>query len=152
LRGRHFAFTDPMSNTGRLAPTHMLAQMNETSETFFGNTTYTYSHDKSIEAVARKVVDGAAVDSLVWDYMNPKNPVFTSRTKIIKKSEPYGIPPVVVSPFLDPDLEGRLQSLFLHMHEDEPGKEILSKIMVDKFVEVDDRIYDSVRMMKKAGK
>ncbi len=35
LRGKRFAFTDPLSNTGKLAPTYMLAKMNETPEKFF---------------------------------------------------------------------------------------------------------------------
>jgi pimeloyl-ACP methyl ester carboxylesterase len=30
LRGKSFAFTDPLSNTGKLVPTYMLARMNET--------------------------------------------------------------------------------------------------------------------------
>lgn len=69
----------------------------EISEAFFEKTIYTYSHDNSILAVARNLVDGAAVDSLIWEYYHHKNPVFTSRTRIIKKSEPYGIPPIVAS-------------------------------------------------------
>jgi phosphonate transport system substrate-binding protein len=149
LRGKSFAFTDPLSNTGKLSPTFRLARMGETPATFFKSTTYTYSHDKSIEGVARKVVDGAAVDSLIWDYMNRKNPEFTSKTKIIGKSDPYGIPPVVVSRAVSPELKAKLLELFLHAHEDPRGREILSGIMIEKFVVADDGIYDSVRAMRK---
>ena len=35
LRGRRFAFTDPLSNTGALVPTYMLAKMGETPVSFF---------------------------------------------------------------------------------------------------------------------
>jgi phosphonate transport system substrate-binding protein len=149
LKGKTFAFTDPMSNTGKLAPAYRLARMKTTPGEFFKSTTYTYSHDKSIESVARNLVDGAAVDSLVWDYMNRKNPEFTSRTRILSKSDPYGIPPVVVSRATSPELKRKLRDLFLHAHEDKEGREILSKIMIEKFVVADDRIYDSVRAMKK---
>ncbi|TAL18431.1 phosphate/phosphite/phosphonate ABC transporter substrate-binding protein [bacterium] len=149
LRGKSFAFTDPLSNTGKLAPVCMLASMKETPESFFKATTYTYSHDKSIESVARKIVDGAAVDSLVWDYLDKKTPRLTSQTRIIKKSEPYGIPPVVVSKTLDPGLKEKLKAAFLSMHEDEKGKKILSEIMIDRFTRLDDGKYDSVRAMKK---
>jgi len=69
LRGRKFAFTDPMSNTGKLSPTYMLAKMAEDENQFFSSFIFTYNHDKSIEAVAKKMVDGAAVDSLIWDYL-----------------------------------------------------------------------------------
>jgi len=149
LEGKTFAFTDPMSNTGKLAPTYKLAQMNRTPDRFFKNTIYTYSHDRSIESVAKRLVDGAAVDSLVWDFMSRKNPESTSGTRIVDKSAPYGIPPIVVSRALSPELKNRLRDLFLGAHEDEDGKEILSGIMIDKFVVVNDNIYDSVRAMRR---
>ncbi|MBI4844096.1 MAG: phosphate/phosphite/phosphonate ABC transporter substrate-binding protein, partial [Nitrospirae bacterium] len=95
LRGKRFAFSDPMSNSGKTAPTYMLARMGEKPETFFSETIFTYSHDKSIEAVALHLVDGAAVDSLIWQYDDDTAPRFTSKTKVIVKSEPFGIPPVV---------------------------------------------------------
>lgn len=149
LRGKKFAFTDPISNTGKLAPTYMLALMGETPEKFFASSTFTYSHDKSIESVARGNADAAAVDSLVWDYMNKKNPQYTSKTRILKKSPPYGIPPVVVSKALNPALKSKIKEFFLAMHEDPAAKPILGNIMIDKFVVVQDSIYDSVRAMKK---
>ncbi len=67
LRGRVFAFTDPESNTGKLVPTYWLAQVGELPETFFAKTIYTYSHDNSILAVAKGLVDGATVDGLIWE-------------------------------------------------------------------------------------
>ena len=97
LRNYIFAFTDPDSNTGKLVPTYWLSLINERPETFFSKTIYTYSHDNAIMAVAKGLVDGAAVDGLIWEYYHHKNPVFTSETRIIRKSEPYGIPPLVTS-------------------------------------------------------
>ena len=104
LRGGVFAFTDPDSNSGKLVPTYWLWQMGETAETFFRKTIYTYSHDNAILAVAKGLVDGAAVDGLIWEYYNNKNPIFTSKTDIIRKSEPYGIPPMVASNSIPPEL------------------------------------------------
>ena len=97
LKGHVFAFTDPDSNSGKLVPTYWLWQIGEQAETFFRKTIYTYSHDNAILAVAKGLVDGAAVDGLIWEYYNNKNPIFTSKTQIIRKSEPYGIPPMVAS-------------------------------------------------------
>jgi phosphonate transport system substrate-binding protein len=59
LKGRIFAFTDPESNTGKLVPAYWLYEMGEQPETFFSKTIYTYSHDNSILAVAKALVDGA---------------------------------------------------------------------------------------------
>lgn len=148
LRGKTFAFTDPMSNTGKLSPTYMLAMMGEDEDLFFSRVTFTYSHDKSIKAVAEKLVDGAAVDSLIWDYMDRTDPLYTSETKIISQSAPYGIPPVVVPKELDDHLKKELRSIFLHMHEDAEGRKILDKIMIDRFIEISDETYDSVRTMQ----
>jgi phosphonate transport system substrate-binding protein len=148
LRGKRFAFTDPLSNTGKLVPTYMLAQINETPDTFFKKYVYTQSHDKAIQAVAQGIVDGASVDSLIWEYTHRTNPAFTSKTKIIMKSQPFGIPPLVVPRSLDPRKKERLRQILLNAHHDEKGKEILNKMMIDKFVLIDDHAYDSIREMK----
>ena len=148
LRGETFAFTDPQSNTGKLVPTYMLARMNETPDSFFKEYRFTYAHDKSIKAVALKMVDGAAVDSLIWEYADITDPEFTSKTRIILKSPPYGIPPFVVRPELDPEIKDRLKQILLGVHRDEAGKNILKGMMIDRFVEGDNSAYDSVRIMK----
>jgi phosphonate transport system substrate-binding protein len=148
LRGKRFAFTDPMSNTGKLVPTYMLAKKNETPERFFKEVIFTKSHDKSIKAVAQGIVDGAAVDSLIWEYLNATNPEFTSKTRVLKKSPPYATPPVVVPPNLDPGLKHKMKQAFLNAHLDVKGREILHKMKIDKFVEIDDGAYDSVREMQ----
>ena len=148
LRGKTFAFADPLSNSGKLVPTYMLAKMDETPDSFFKSYDFTYAHDKSIKAVASGFVDGAAVDSLIWEYANRANPEYTSRTKIIKKSPPYGIPPVVIRSGLDPNIKERLRKIFLNVHNDKEGKEILQGMMVEKFVLSQDSAYDSIREMK----
>lgn len=147
LRGKVFAFTDPKSNTGKLVPTYMLAMLKETPEHYFSRVEYTYGHDKSIRAVAEKVVDGAAVDSLIWEYAAIKKPELTAQTKIIAKSEPYGIPPVVARPGMDPVLKKNLKDVLLAIANDPEGKEILKGMMIDAFVSGDDKNYDSIRAM-----
>lgn len=148
LKGKTFAFTDPLSNTGKLVPTYMLAQMNQTPDTFFRKYIFTNAHDKSIKAVAQGVIDGAAVDSLIWEYANRTNPEFTSKTRIIRKSAPYAIPPLVVSRNLATKTKENLRQIFLNTHHDTKGIEILNKMMIDKFVAIDDSAYDSIREMK----
>jgi phosphonate transport system substrate-binding protein len=147
LRGRIFAFTDPESNTGKLVPAYWLYEMGEQPETFFSKTIYTYSHDNSILAVAKALVDGAAIDGLIWEYYHRKDPVFTSRTRIIKKSEPYGIPPIVASKFLTIELKKHIRQLLLSMHKDPRGKQILAELMINRFTEAQDDWYDSIRHM-----
>ena len=148
LKGKRFAFTDPKSNTGALVPTYMVAkEFKVKPDKFFSEMMYTKSHDKSVEAVAKKVVDGASIDSLIYDYAAKKNPVYTSQTKIIKKSPPYGIPPLVVRKETDPVLKNKIKNILLNMHSDPAGKAILDGIMVDKFIVPKDSDYNSVREM-----
>lgn len=149
LRGRVFAFTDPESNTGTLVPTYWLTEIGERPETFFGRTIYTYSHDNSILAVARGLVDGATVDGLIWEYYNRKNPTFTSKTRIIRKSEPYGIPPLVVSKDASPKLKERVRQLLYSMHRDPDGRKVLDELMIDRFVSPKEELYDTIRQMEK---
>jgi phosphonate transport system substrate-binding protein len=145
LRDQVFAFTDPDSNSGKLVPTYWLSLMNERPETFFNKTIYTYSHDNAIMAVAKGLVDGAAVDGLIWEYYHHKKPVFTSETRIIRKSEPYGIPPLVASKSLTFDLRSRIRRELFNMHHDPNGKKIISELMIDRFVNPRDEWYDSIR-------
>ena len=150
LRGRTFAFTDPDSNTGRLVPLYWLAKMEERPETFFRDVIYTYSHDNSIAAVAKGMVDGASVDGLVWDYFSKHNPALTSSTRIIRKSDYYGIPPLVASKKLPQDIKKTVRDLLLSLHKNDEGKEILGQLMIDRFVEPQDQWYDSIRRMQQS--
>lgn len=147
LRGKVFAFTDPKSNSGKLVPTYMLALMGETPQYFFRAVEFTYGHDKSIRAVAEHLVDGAAVDSLIWEYTALKAPGLTAKTRILLRSEPYGIPPVVVRPGIDPQLKNKVQDILVHASEDEEGRGILKGMMIDGFVPGDDKNYDTIRKM-----
>lgn len=156
LRGKRFAFSDPLSNSGKLYPAYRLSLMNETPESFFGldekgrsNYFYTYSHDSSIIAVSEVLADGAAVHNLVYEYMRETKPEIISKTRVIEVSPPFGIPPVVVSKDIDPYLEERLKDIFLNMDKDEEGKKILSRVMIDRFVNINDNAYDSIREMRR---
>lgn len=133
LKGHDFAFTDPDSNTGALVPRYWLKEMNFRPESFFRTITYTYSHDNSIMAVAKKLVNGAAVDSHVWEYYQQHNAYYSGKTRIIKKSESFGSPPLVVSKTLGPELRSALVDIVLAMHKDPEGLRILSGLIIDRF-------------------
>lgn len=149
LKGKHFTLTDPKSNTGALVPTYMVGtRFNKKMEDFFSVVAYSKSHDKSIEMCAKKLTDGASVDSLIYDYAAATNPQYTKETKIIEKSPAYGIPPIVVTKGMDQGLKKKLRDAFLNVHNDPKGKEIIKKIGVDKFILGEDKNYDSVREME----
>lgn len=150
FKGKVFAFTDPKSNTGKIYPTYLLKTMGYAPERFFGRFLYSYSHNKSVEMVAKKIVDGAAVESIVYEYMRKTGSPYTRQTKIIKRSPPFGIPPVVVTRDIDPLLKSKVKDAFLTMRETAKGKAILEAMMIDGFVEVPDKSYDGIREMDRA--
>ncbi|MBN2040294.1 MAG: phosphate/phosphite/phosphonate ABC transporter substrate-binding protein [Spirochaetes bacterium] len=149
FKGKVFAFTDPLSNTGYSVPVYYLAKMNETPENYFKRFFFTHSHDNSIKAVSRNLADGAAVDSLIYDFFKRKNPELTGNTVIIEKSPPYGMPPVVAHPELNMSIRKKLKQIFLNIHKMPEGKEILKKLEIEKFTEGRDSDYNSVRRLQK---
>lgn len=145
LKGKRFAFTDPLSTSGRLYPTNRLREMDSTSDEFFESTVYTYAHDNSIQLVAKQVVDGASVNSLVFDYLATASPDRVKDITIIETSEPHAMPPIVISNKLPKELESKLIDIFLNIHKDKGSQAVLEKLMVDRYLLSNDSIFDSVR-------
>ncbi len=147
LRGKIFAFTDPMSLTGRVYPTALVRQMNQEPEQFFSNVFFTYSHDRAIDAVAANVAEGAAVDSVVLRYALDRDPSLLDKIRIIHTSPPFGMPPVVVPAKLPAREKMRLQQILLEMSTNIQGRQVLDHLGIDRFVLIDDTAYDSARAL-----
>ena len=145
LKGKRFAFTDPLSNTGFLYPNYLVKKKGENIDTFFQKAIFTYSHDNSIQAVSDKIVDGAAIDALVYDYLIEQKPEFKDSIRIINTSQEFGIPPIVMSSRVSDQIREQLKGLFLNMHNIEEGKTILQHLKIERFQEQDDANYDSLR-------
>ncbi|NQT46180.1 MAG: phosphate/phosphite/phosphonate ABC transporter substrate-binding protein [Candidatus Omnitrophica bacterium] len=150
LEDKTFAFMDPLSNTGKLIPSYMLHEIGRTPREFFKETLYTYSHDNSIKAVAHGIVEAAAVDSLIWEYKYKTGCEDTLQTRIIRVSEPYGIPPVVARPGMEEEMKTKIKDILLTMHDDDEGKEILGGMFIDRFADISDGSYDTIRDLRSA--
>ncbi|MBW8012607.1 MAG: phosphate/phosphite/phosphonate ABC transporter substrate-binding protein [Chloroflexi bacterium] len=145
LRGTVFAFTDPISFSGRWYPTYYLLQeLDETPGNFFDRTFFTYSHDEAIYAVANHIADSAAVDSLVLDFLITRDPRIESQIRVIHTSEPFGIPPVVIGPEIRPQLRAQLEDILLNMHTEPAGLAALQALDIDRFVLVSEDIYSRI--------
>ena len=146
LEGRVFAYSDPDSNTGYIVPRQMLSDLGRNPDSFFRQTFFTYSHTETIEAVAERVADGAAVDSYVWEYLNRRQPQFTAKTKVIQRSETFGFPPLVYRTGVDPELRARMTEALLTMDKDTEGRALLAELMLDRFITAPSSLYDNVRL------
>lgn len=144
LEGRVFAYADPDSNTGYIVPRKMLHDFGSNPDSFFRQTFFTYSHTETIEAVAERVADGAAVDSYVWEYLNRRQPQLTAKTKVIQQSDAFGFPPLVYRTGVDPELRVRMTEALLTMDKDSEGQALLAELMLDRFITAPSSLYDNV--------
>lgn len=133
LRGRTFAFTDRESNTGCIVPCWVIMKQGYSPETYFSKIIYTGSHDRSLHAVAKGVVDGAGVDSLVFYSFVETYPEMKDRLRIIWESETFGAPPIVVPAGLAESTKEQLREIFLSMSQDVQGRTILDGLGIERF-------------------
>lgn len=150
LKGTVFAFADPYSNSGYLAPRFRIREMGGDPATFFRRTFFTWSHRKVIEAVANGFAEGGAVDSFVWDTLAKLNSELTAGTRVIERSPEYGFPPFVARRSIPAEDYARMQQALLGMPRDPVGKQLLERLNLDGFVVGDPHMYDSVAAMMQA--
>lgn len=147
LAGGRFAFTDPISTTGRVYPTALVQGLGMDPERFFESTFFTYSHDRAIRAVASGLADGAAVDSLVLDYALLREPGLADRVKVIHRSPAFAIPPVVASPRITATQRAEITAVLLSLGGDPAATQVLESLGIDGFVPIEDSAYDDVRSL-----
>ncbi len=150
LRNMVFAYADPYSNTGYLAPRFELRQANEDPVHFFRKTFFTWSHRRVVEAVASGLAHGGSVDSYVWDSLAVVKPELTARTRIVSRSPEYGFPPFVAHRSARDEDFAAMQRLLLDMAKDAEGVRLLGRLNLDGFSRGDPALYDSVAEMMKA--
>jgi len=149
LQGQVFAFTDPLSLSGRIYPVATINTLGYTTDSFFKKTFYTESHDKSIEAVATGLADGAAVDSLIFDSLYALPDSFARQVRVIHKSKEFGMPPVVVTPGLDKESKRALLKVLLGMSNDPRGQVVLQHLEMDGFAIPPPELYRSAILLRK---
>jgi phosphonate transport system substrate-binding protein len=145
---KSFAFTDPLSNTGYFYAADKVKNLGSSVETFFSKTLFTYAHDYSIQMVSKKLVDGATVDGLIYEYLKKFTPERVRDIVILEKSEKYGIPPVVIPKYIDRATKEQLRKIFVEMSDDKEGKKILDKLMIDRFQPGDVNNYSTIKVIK----
>jgi phosphonate transport system substrate-binding protein len=110
---------------------------------FFASVTYTRSHDRSITATARGIVDGAAVHSLVFAHMLERDPRLAARVRVLHRSPPFGMMPIVASTRLPPEERERLQRVLLDLARDPEGAAALAILGLEGFAEPAPALFES---------
>ncbi len=145
LRGSVHAFSDPDSNSGYLVTAARLAEMEQRPENFFSRTFFTYSHRNVVRAVASGLADSGSVDGYVWEVMTETEPELTGKTRIIRKSEWLGFPPIATQrgALIRPSIQA-LQEAFVGMNLDPQGRVVLELLRLDGFTRVEPELFDAI--------
>ncbi len=147
FKGKPYAFSDPKSNSGSVVPTYILMRNGYKPEEFFNPIVYTYSHSESIMAVYHGFVEGASVDSVVFDQIRKTAPNIISHLKIVEAYGPFPITPIVVRSSVSEKVKNTLRKVLISMNKDYEGKKILSRFALEGFTTVRDEFYNPIREM-----
>lgn len=145
LKGDVHAFSDPDSNSGFLVTRAALAEAHTRPETFFERTFFTYGHRNVIRAVASGLAASGSVDGYVYEVVAELEPELTARTRILRRSEWLGFPPIA-APRVAVDKEhlARLSAALLNMSEDADGRAILAMLRLDGFAREEADLFDTI--------
>jgi phosphonate transport system substrate-binding protein len=146
LRGRSWAYNEPMSHSGYGITRFHLVQLGETRR-FFGEVVEAGFHQTAIRMVARGEVDGSAIDSQVLAMELRDHPELADQVRVVEALGPSTIQPVAVSRRVPEDMRAAIRDVLVAMAEDPPVRERLARALVERFVPVDARTYDDIRMM-----
>lgn len=145
LEGDIHAFSDPDSNSGSLVTRALLAEDGLKPEGFFSRHFYTYGHRNVIRAVASGLAQSGSVDGYVWDVMREMEPQLVGQTRIVRRSEWLGFPPVASPKALagDPRI-ARLSAALTTMDRHEQGRKVLALLRLDGFLATEPALFDTI--------
>lgn len=143
LRGRSFAYTDPLALGGHDYPIVALRRTGSEASSFFSRTVLTYSDGESLRSVRDGEVDGAAVDRRAYDHILATHGSWRGGLRVVGSSAPYGAGPVVVPESVPTELRRRLRRAWLEMHESAEGRLVLRALHITRFERPRQGLYDS---------
>lgn len=151
LEGKRFAFTDELSFSGRAYIVSRLRGMGRAPDEYFASTLYTHSHDRSIKAVADELVDGAVVHSVIYNHRLALEPSLGDKTRIVGRSAPFGMMPIVVSTRVPEAERARIRRALLDLGHDPAAAEAMRSLRIDKFEVPSPGLYDSAAAVMASG-
>lgn len=145
MRGYVHAFSDPDSNSGFLVTRHLLTTMHERPETFFSRYFFTYGHRNVIRAVAAGLAQCGSVDGYVWEVVREIEPALTEKTRVVRKSELLGFPPVACNVRRrETETVTAIRSALVTMSTTNEGRKLLSTLRLDGFTPGDMSLFAGI--------
>jgi len=152
LRGKTFAFGDPVSTSANVFPRKMFHERGIDPARDFKHILYSGGHDATVLAVLNGKVDAGATyanspdnnDTAWMRYL--KNSEDVKKIRAIAFSEPIPADNLVINGNLDERIAKKIEDTFIEMSRDPKGKQMLRDLyQIDGFVPATDKDYDSVR-------
>ena len=152
LRGKTFAFGDPVSTSANVFPRKMFHERGIDPVRDFKQILYSGGHDATVLAVLNGKVDAGATyanspdnnDTAWMRYL--KNPEDVKKIRAIAFSEPIPADNLVINNNLDDRIAQKIENIFIELSRDPKGKRMLRDLyQIDGFVPATDKDYDSVR-------
>ena len=152
LRGKTFAFGDPLSTSANVFPRKMFHERGIDPVRDFKQILYSGGHDATVLAVFNRKVDAGATyanspdskDTAWMRYL--KNPEEQKQIHAIAFSEPIPADNLVINGNLEEGIAKKVEQIFLELSRDPKGKQMLRDLyQIDGFVPATDKDYDSVR-------
>jgi phosphonate transport system substrate-binding protein len=146
LRGRSWAYNEPLSHSGYGITRYHLVELGETHG-FFGEVVDAGFHETSMRLVAEGEVDASAIDSQVLAVAMRDDPALARSLRVIDALGPSTIQPVAVSKRVPERQRLEIQEVLTTLHEDPAVRRRLAQGLVRRFVTVGPRDYDDIRTM-----
>ena len=145
LRDDVHAFSDPNSNSGYLVTRAALAELRLRPDEFFRRSFFTYGHRNVVRAVAAGLAQSGSVDGYVWEVLSDIEPELTRSTRILRRSEWLGFPPIACLQRLNaaPGTIA-LRHALLAMNHDAVGADVLKQLRLDGFLEAAPSLFDTI--------
>ncbi len=146
LRGVSWAYNEQHSHSGYNVVRQHLARLGETHG-YFGAAVESGAHQQSLRMIVDGTVAASAIDSTVLEAEFARSPRLRGAVRVIDTLGPSPMPPWVMRAELPTALKQSLRSLFVGMHDDAGGRQILQSWGIARFEAVQDAAYDPIRTM-----
>src|SRR2546430_1511272 len=147
LKGKKFAFVDPLSASGYVYPT--LVVKNKTGQdpkTFFSSTIFAGGHPQAALAVYQGTVDGAATFIDARDSLVATTPDIKTKTKVIDTAGPIPNDGVALAKNFPTDVGSQVKSALIDYSKTDDGKKVFTALFSwDGLQEVSASFYDDMK-------
>jgi phosphate/phosphite/phosphonate ABC transporter binding protein len=136
LQGKRMAWIDPRSSAGYLFPRAHLARAGVDPDRFFSHQAYLGSHRRVVEAVLEQRADvgvtffspregGGEIVISAWRQYYPQR---AGEIRVLQAVGPIPSDVIAVRKGIPDDVRRRIEAIFVKMHEDPDGRELLQGI------------------------